>query len=190
MHIFLQRPTQQELEAFVDQSAHLPLSYSPIGVAQGTAAGFRLDEISVPVGTGQEAFVRAKTALAQWSHFKLGWLESFPSPASLEPGTVVAVLIRHLGFWSVNGCRVVYGVGDSGNERQFGFAYGTLKNHAEAGEEVFTVTMDSKTGEVSYRIRAASRPRAILARLGYPFTRLLQARFRRDSASAMQRAVG
>jgi uncharacterized protein (UPF0548 family) len=64
-----------------------------------------------------------------------------------------------------------------------------LTNHAECGEEVFEVRLDPATGEVTYRIRAVSRPRAPLARLGYPLTRMLQARFRRDSAAAVRRAI-
>ena len=108
--------------------------------------------------------------------------------AAVAPGTVVAVLVRHLGFWSMNGCRVVYAIAGDGS-REFGFAYGTLTNHAETGEELFKVALRPGTGEVTYVIRAASRPRALLARLGYPVTRSLQARFRRDSAAAMGRAV-
>ena len=66
----------------------------------------------------------------------------------------------------------------------FGFAYGTLTNHAEAGEELFEVFMDPRTEDVMYRIRATSWPRATLARVGHPIVRALQARFRRDSAAA------
>ena len=43
---------------------------------------------------------------------------------------------------------------------------------------------------VWYDILAFSRPQHFLARLGYPFARRLQKRFARDSAAAMQRAVG
>jgi hypothetical protein len=71
----------------------------------------------------------------------------------------------------------------------FGYAYGTLTNHAESGEELFEVSIDPASGEVRYRIRAASKPRAPLARLGYPIVRTLQARFRRDSVLAMRRAL-
>jgi uncharacterized protein (UPF0548 family) len=113
----------------------------------------------------------------------------FPRGAPIETGTVVAVMLNHLGFWSLNGCRIVYMVGDGDSATQFGFAYGTLTNHAERGEEIFEVSIDPSSQEVSYRIRAASKPRAALARVGYPFTRALQARFRRDSLRAMQRAI-
>jgi len=128
------------------------------------------------------------TALAEWRHFELGWVELFPSRAPAVPGTVVAVAITHLGFWSLNGCRVLYPTGEAGGST-FGFAYGTLTNHAESGEEIFEVGFDRSAGEVSYRIRAVSRPRATLARLATPYTRLLQARFRRESALAVRRAI-
>ncbi|HEV8396440.1 MAG TPA: DUF1990 family protein [Vicinamibacterales bacterium] len=92
------------------------------------------------------------------------------------------------GFWSLNGCRVVHPIGEPGGST-FGFAYGTLTNHAESGEEIFEVSLDPVTDEVSYRIRVVSRPRAALAALAFPYTRLLQARFRRASALAVRRAI-
>lgn len=178
----------QEVERFVAASRDLPLSYEPIGLAKGGAAGFQIDEQVAVVGAGEAAFARATAALIEWRHFELGWLEVFPGRGPIDPGTVVAVSVRHLGFWSLNGCRVTYAIGSPG-DTTFGFAYGTLGNHAETGEELFQVSFRPDTGEVSYLIRAASKPRAALARLGYPFVRLLQARFRRDSARAVQRAV-
>ena len=90
------------------------------------------------------------------------------------------------GFWSLNGARVVSLADD---KARFAFAYGTLTNHAEHGEELFEVSLDAQSGDVTYRIRAVSWPQAMLARVGYPIVRSLQARFRRDSAAAMRRAV-
>lgn len=182
------RPSAHAVEAFVTASRRLPLSYDPVGLARGNPAGFAVDELVAIIGHGQAAFDTARTALFEWRHFEFGWVELFPRSASTAPGTDVVILVRHLGFWSMNGCRVVYSVGGA-EEREAGFAYGTLTNHTESGEEIFTVSFRPDTGEVSYSIRAASRPRAALARLGYPVTRLLQARFRRDSARAMARAV-
>lgn len=182
------RPSLLEVEAFIAASRHLPLSYEPVGLAKQSGAGFQVDEQEVVVGQGDAAFERAKVALTEWRHFDTGWVEVFPTFASVAPGTVVAVLLRHLGFWSLNGCRVVYAL-DGDGSREFGFAYGTLTNHAESGEEIFRVSLHPATGEVSYGIRAASRPRALLARLGYPVTRSFQARFRRESAAAIARAI-
>ena len=57
----------------------------------------------------------------------------FPTSASIQPGTTAAVLIHHLWFWSLNGCRVVYELGDRPDDTSFGFAYGTLTIQSPAG---------------------------------------------------------
>ena len=124
-----------------------------------------------------------------WKQFDIGWVETLPRHAPVAVGTVVAVLIRHLGFWSLNGCRVVYRVGCLDDAARFGFAYGTLTNHAESGEELFEVFIDQQTDVVTYRIRATSSPQAAIARVGQPIVRALQARFRDHSAAAMKLAT-
>jgi len=182
---YLTRPSSTAIARFLKESKGLPLSYGPIGILDTTVR--RLDEQTVTIGHGRTDFDRAKQELRSWTHFALGWVELFPGAASTEPGTEVAVSIRHLGFWSLNGCRVLYQVAD---ETRFGFAYGTLPNHAEAGEELFVVAFDPVTEAVTYRIRAVSWPYALLAYLGQPIVRHLQERFRRDSAAVMARAVG
>jgi len=184
------RPSQREIEEFITRSRDLPLSYSPIGIAKESPDGFKVDEASGVIGHGQQAFERAKLALAQWRHFDFGWVELVPRGAAIEPGSVVAILVHHLWFWSLNGCRVVYTLGDRRSCLGFRFAYGTLSNHAELGEEIFEVSLVPDSEEVIYRIRAVSKARATLARIGYPFTRMLQARFRRDSITALRRAIG
>ncbi|HYW70782.1 MAG TPA: DUF1990 domain-containing protein [Pyrinomonadaceae bacterium] len=181
------RPTTAEVERFLTQARDLPLSYEPVGIARDIPTGFRLDVAEAVVGKGEADFARAQDALRHWRQFELGWVELFPPNAPAEPGTFVAVLVHHGVLWSLNGCRVVYSVGD---ESSFGFAYGTLTNHAEMGEELFQVSINRESDEVTYLIRAASKPRALLARIGYPYVRFCQARFRRDSLTAMRRAIG
>ena len=176
------RPSREAIDRFLCDSQALPLSYAPIGIVTGDAPRHGLDEAVVNIGRGTADFERACAALTAWKHFDIGWVELFPPHAPIVVGTVVAVLIRHLGFWSLNGCRVLYDVGSLDGDR-FGFAYGTLTNHAEAGEELFEVFLDRKRDEVIYPIRAISWPRAALARIGQPIVRALQARFRRDSAA-------
>jgi uncharacterized protein (UPF0548 family) len=183
------RPSQRAIERCIAQSRALPLSYAPIGLVRNKTVRHDIDEVVVAIGRGQADFERARAGLAAWNHFEIGWVELFPRNAPVETGTVVTVLVRHLGFWSLNGCRIVYGVGDRDRGARFGFAYGTLTNHAEAGEELFEVSLNPDTDEVTYRIRAVSWPQATLTRIGYPIARLLQARFRRDSAEAMRRAT-
>jgi uncharacterized protein (UPF0548 family) len=183
------RPSLDTIDRFLRDSEALPLSYAPIGIASDARACRHLDEATVAVGHGEADFARARAALMAWRQFDIGWVETFPRLAPVAVGTVVAVLIRHLGFWSLNGCRVLYDIKSSDDIRRCGFGYGTLTNHAEKGEELFEVFLDPRTDEVIYRIRAMSWPRATLARVGQPIVRVLQARFRRDSAAAMRRAT-
>lgn len=183
------RPSADTIERFLRDSQDLPLSYGPIGLVSAPATGHDLDEATVAIGRGAADFARARAALLAWKQFDIGWVETFPREAPVAVGTVVAVLIHHLGFWSLNGCRVLYGVGGLSDDARFGFAYGTLTNHAEAGEELFELFTDPQTDDVMYRIRATSWPRATLARVGQPIVRALQARFRRDSGAAMKRAT-
>lgn len=182
------RPPPEAIDRFLLDSRDLPLSYGPVGIVGGDTARPGDDEAIVAVGRGYADFERARAALVAWKHFDVGWVETFPRHAPIAIGTVIAVLIRHLGFWSLNGCRVVYHVGGPGDAR-FGFAYGTLTNHAESGEELFEVFLDRQTDAVLYRIRATSSPQSTLTRAGQPIVRGLQARFRRHSASAVRRAI-
>lgn len=184
----IRRPSKLEIAEFLARAQDLPLSYGSIGIARQNPAGFKVDETSAVIGRGELSFERARTALSNWRQFDLGWVELFPRGASITPETVVAVLVRHLGFWSLNGCRVVYSIGDK-NSSHFGFAYGTLTNHAECGEELFEVSFDPESEAVTYRIRAVSKPHLALVWMGYPFTRALQARFRRHSITAMKNAI-
>jgi uncharacterized protein (UPF0548 family) len=183
------RPSPEHIHRFLRESQDLPLSYGPVGIVNAGTVRQDLDEATLAIGHGKADFDRARAALLAWKQFDIGWVETFPRHAPVAVGTVVAVLIRHLGFWSLNGCRVLYNVGCPDDAGRFGFAYGTLTNHAEAGEELFEVFMDRQTDEVMYRIRAVSWPHATLARIGQPIVRVLQARFRRHSAAAMTRAI-
>lgn len=185
----IRRPSPSAIDRFLEVSRELPLSYSPIGLVGNASPGTRVGEHVVSIGHGQADFDRAQSALRAWTHFAIGWVELFPRNAAIEVGTVVALLIRHVGCWSLNGARVVYQVGGGAAEPGFGFAYGTLTNHAESGEELFEVFVDRATGTVMYRIRAVAWPQSALARIGQPIVRRLQARFRRDSAAAMVRAT-
>ena len=120
--------------------------------------------------------------------FNLGWVQIYWPEAPVAVGTAVAVLARHLGFYSLNACRIVYVVHEEGPLRSYGFAYGTLPDHAEKGEERFTIEWQADDS-VWYDIFAFSRPNQLLAKLGYPITRLLQKRFAEDSKRAMKRAI-
>jgi len=118
--------------------------------------------------------------------FGIGWVELFPAKTPVDVGVTVAVLVNHFGFWSLNACRIVYVFQE---ERRFGFAYGTLRDHAEQGEERFSVEWLADDDSVFYDILAFSRPGKWQARVFQPLCRRLQRKFARDSMAEMKRAV-
>lgn len=183
----LQRPSKATIDRFLDRSRELPMSYVPTGILNEPSAARRVDEQVVVIGHGDADFQRARTALLTWKHFDLGWVEAFPDRLRIEAGTNVAVLIRHLGFWSLNGARVL-DCADRADSQSVAFTYGTLTNHAESGEELFEVWLDPQSGHVIYKIRAVSWAQSPLAWIGQPIVRLLQAKFRKDSATVMRLA--
>lgn len=189
--LFLRRPTAEAIRAFLASQARLDLTYSAVGATTTTPpAGYVVDHTRMRLGAGEKVFVAAKAALERWQQFRLGWLEASPEDTPIKEGQVVAILARSIGLWWLNACRIVAVVNDEGAVKRFGFAYGTLPDHAGSGEERFLVEWDREDDSVWYDILAFSRPRHILARLGYPWMRRVQKRFGRQSAAAVCRALG
>lgn len=181
----LTRPTPERIARFRAEQSTLEFSYSSPGSTRGAAPSeMNRDRHSIRLGIGDEAWSRACNSIRAWRMFDLGWVELHDASAPIEVGTTVAVLIRSLGLWSLNAARIVYVVDEPA---RFGFAYGTLPDHAESGEESFLVTRDP-AGSVSYEITADSRPNQLAAKIAYPWVRTLQKRFARCSLQAMQRA--
>ena len=120
--------------------------------------------------------------------FDIGWVSLSSSDTPIAPGLTVAIVVKHLGIWSLNACRIVYVIEESGPRERYGFAYGTLPEHEEQGEERFTVEWNKQDDSVWYDILAVSKPGA-LAKIAYPYARRLQKRFASDSKLAMKRAV-
>ena len=152
-------------------------------------AGYQADHNRIRLGGGASAFAEACAALRRWAMFDLGWLELLPADAAIEPGVIVCVRVRHFGIWSLNACRIVYVVDEDGPRKRYGFAYGTLDDHAERGEERFTIEWNREDDAVWYDILAYSEPRHPLVRFAYPLARAMQKRFARDSLEAMRRAL-
>jgi uncharacterized protein (UPF0548 family) len=188
--LFLCRPTVGTIQAFLAAQAKLNLTYAAVGATAATPpAGYAVNYTRIKLGNGEKVFAAAKAALERWQQFRLGWVEASPEDTPIRQGQVVAVLARSIGLWWLNACRIVAVVNEDGPEQRFGFAYGTLPDHAGSGEERFLVEWDRQEGSVWYDILAFSRPRHLLARLGYPWVRRVQKRFGQESAAAMRRAV-
>jgi uncharacterized protein (UPF0548 family) len=161
-------------------------SYSQVGATRGTIPnGYNVDQYSARLGAGDAVFESAKDAIRTWTPFHLPWIRVV-AQSEPAPGVMAAVVVRLVGLWWTNVSRVIYTVDEADS---FGFAYGTLPYHAEAGEELFTVERSGDSAEVTYRVLAFSRPRHPLARLGYPLSRAAQRRFGVGSIDAMRRAT-
>lgn len=165
-----------------------PFSYDSPGVtgADEVPSGFDSDRQRVLLGYGRRSFERAKQAITQWKMFDHAMTTLYWPDRPIERGAAVAVSIRVGPLWSLNPCRIVYTIDEP---TRFGFAYGTLPGHIESGEERFMVEWLPADDSVWYEIHAVSRPSHVVTYFGYPIARLEQARFRRLSGEAMQRAV-
>jgi uncharacterized protein (UPF0548 family) len=187
--LLLRKPSEKQIADFISAQKNKPFSYNPIGITnQLPASGYNIDHNQIRLGSGPESFRAAQVAIRQWKMFDLGWVCLYRSDAAIEIGSTVAVLVRHLGFWSLNACRIVYVVEQDDARRRYGFAYGTLLDHAERGEERFLVEWNKEDDSVWYDILAVSKP-GPMAMLGYAYTRRLQKRFARDSKEAMKKAA-
>ncbi len=181
------KPSDIEVLKFIEASARSELSYAEVGATQGNApSGYVVDRNHTMIGGGAGSFEKAKTALHHWMMFDIPWVRLYWEDAPIEASQVVAILINHLGFYSLNAARIVYVIDE---QNRFGFAYGTLAEHAESGEERFLVEVDPESGDVFYDIFAFSKPKHLLAKMGYPITRRFQKRFAQQSMGAMRRAM-
>jgi uncharacterized protein (UPF0548 family) len=187
--ILASKPSRISIDAFIAAQENQKFSYPETGhSSEGAPPGYNLDHHRIQLGVGVNAYERAKSAVRQWKMFDMPWIALCWPDTPIEVGATVAVVVSHLGFWSINPSRIVYVVDERGASQRFGFAYGTLPDHSEIGEERFAVEMNLEDQSVWYEICAFSRP-GKLARLGYPFARKLQKRFARDSKAAVQRFV-
>ena len=148
-----------------------------------------VDHNRIRLGVGPETWSRAIEAVTAWKMFEMDWIQLYWPSTPIQSGENVAVVANYLNCYWLNACRIVYVVREAGTPERFGFAYGTLQEHAESGEERFVVERDPTTAEVWYDILAFSRPHQLLPRAAYPLARRLQKRFAADSKSAMLRAV-
>ena len=186
----LTAPPEDEVRRFIAKQKDSSFSYPHVGAsATAVPAGYNLDHNRVQLGRGENTWQRGLGAIRAWRMFSLSWVNLHWQSAPIVVGTDIAVSVHHFGFYSLNACRIVYLVDEEGAVKRFGFAYGTLAEHAESGEERFTVEWNRADDTVWYDILAFSRPRQMLARLGYPLSRSLQKRFAEGSKAAMMNAA-
>lgn len=178
----VRKPSPSVVDQFIESQRNLPFTYEEVGATRGPLpGGYSHDHSRVQLGHGRVVFQRAVSALRNWQQFDLGWVRIVPEGVALQIGATVAVEVRTFGLWSLSAARVVYVINEIDRSTRFGFAYGTLPDHVERGEERFLIDWKHDDDTVWYDILAFSRPRHPLVRLGSPLARQLQKRFARDS---------
>jgi uncharacterized protein (UPF0548 family) len=172
----LRRSWQAENVRLADL-ATLPLTYTEVGASAelGAAAGTGLDlppgyhhiHQALRIGSGRDRFERAADSVMHYGMLRGAGVRVHASTEVAEVGTLV---LGRLGPIYAP-CRVVYVI-DEPNLR--GFAYGTLRGHAEAGEERFAVRYDPASESVYAEVSAFSRPNTWWSRTGAPVASFVQ----------------
>jgi uncharacterized protein (UPF0548 family) len=193
------RPTETAIRAYLAERMDGSFTYANVGCTRETQPaerGWNIDRQRVLLGHGEEVFRRACAAIENWRMFPREVAELCWPDVGICAGNTVGVLYwaATVRLWLLCPARIVYvlhgPVASSGEQvEQFGFAYGTLAGHPERGEERFLALWNKSDDSVWYDLMAVSQPAHWLARLGYPYARHEQARFRRLSGAAMQAAV-
>ena len=188
--ISLTEPSETDVRRILDEQRERPFSYSEIGASRnGAPPGYPVNHHRSPLGRGEKDYQRAIDAIRSWRMYDLNWTRLYSPDTPIEPGRTVAIVARHFGFWSLNVCRIIYVLDDSASLKRYGFAFGTLPEHVEQGEERFAVEL-VEDGSVWFELFAFARARHPLARMAPPLAALLQRRFAREAAAAIQRFVG
>jgi len=187
----IKKPDDQRIKEFIEAQSRLEFTYPMIGATRKEQhpSGYILDHNRIQLGHGTALFIRAKQALSEWRHFQFDWIELHQFNETPEPDQTVGVLAHALGLWVLNACRVVYVLEESEPVQRFAFAYGTLPEHAESGEERFQVEWHAEDDSVWYDIFAYSRPNQLLSKISYPYVRRKQKQFAQDSMQAMKKIV-
>lgn len=187
----LTKPSDDRIRQFIEGTKHASFTYSAKEATRGlnAPAGFTVDHNRALLGKGDEVFKQAANAVRDWQMFNFPWLMLKPESKTIEPGVTVAIC-ANLGVWIMNACRIVYVIDERTDAlTRFGFGYGTLPSHLECGEERFLIEWNHDDDSVHYDLFAFSKPQHPLAKLGFPFTRLGQKQFIKDSKNAMLTAV-
>ena len=181
----LTKPAPDALARLVARQGDCELTYTEHGATAGDLPrGYHHDEWEADLGAfSQDTFDRLADELRQWRVQTGSGLTIFPAEP-VRPGLTFALWFRLPAAYATAAGRVVY-VTDE--QDRSGFAYGTLPAHPEQGEEAFHLVRQED--RLVFKVRAFSRPRHWLARLGTPVSRALQRRMNQAYLETMREAV-
>lgn len=166
------------------------LTYGPAGVTRpedpvwAAPAGRRAYERSVPVGRGDDSWVRARAALLSWGVKTRSGFAVEPAAGS-DPGVREGAdywLVAAVGPLRIREPARVVAVVDRPD--RCGFAYGTLQGHPVSGEEAFVLHRDD-AGVVRLTLRSVTAPGPGPWRPAFPVVLVAQRWYRRRYARAL-----
>ena len=171
MPILLRNPSSSTLERLWVLAQAKDVSYDPVGATRVRLRrpGFITQRHERRLGEGGAVFAAAADALRHWEAHRRAGARLVPEAAPPAAGGTVLVVVRLVGLHVIAPCRVVYVTDEP---ERFGFAYGTLPGHPEAGEESFHI--EPRRDGIYFVIFRIVHP---LARLGGPVARRLQLGF-------------
>ena len=187
MPLLLSDPSDAVIRRYLDQQGNAEFSYRDVGRTKESIScpGFTVDDHRRQIGVGEACFQKACEFIRNGDQLRLGWVTPFFSETPLREGQTIVLLIRGFGLRVLTSCRVVYLLQESGEMCRGGFAYGTLDDHPECGEERFQIVWDRQSDGVWYEIAAFSRPSLWYSKIGYPLVRRMQYQFAADSTKAV-----
>ena len=159
---------QRRLEAF----SRAPLNFDPATL--GESAGYGTTDVCHPLPpetpgdpTPHGSWEVARRLIADYAFAPPGIVRAYYDPAVPLEGRTMVLRLRALGVFRVFvGVRIL-SVTDETREidgrraRVWGWTYGTLAGHVEAGEMTWETRKWLDTGEVDFHVHATSRPAKI-----------------------------
>ena len=141
--ISLFKPGTAPVNKFLKKSKNGSFSYKELGRSKekDIVKGYDNDFNRIQIGEGEQVFQAACTVIRNWQMFPGGWAYIEPAHAPIKVGQNVAMVARVMGVYFISDCRIVYIVDEEKPVRRYGFAYGTLGQHVEKGEELFSIEM-------------------------------------------------
>ncbi|KAJ1631797.1 hypothetical protein T492DRAFT_993015 [Pavlovales sp. CCMP2436] len=129
-------------------------------------AGLQLCERSAVVGRGQQAYDRARNALANGELISgVPWATICLGGKPAEAPDLATVVQCYRSVWCLNPCRVTYAALGTTHST---VAYATLNGHLLEGEEAFDLRM-ALDGRVHVRVASLSKGSGVLGTLATPF---------------------
>ena len=179
----LRRPSAPDLQAVLDRQGDQDVTYAGVGgtISGQVPPGYRSEHLSAVIGHGDAHFDSARGALADWRPQR-GSGFAVVTDGPIAEGTTVALAVPLPVGWVLAACRIVAVIDDADS---YGFAYGTLPEHPESGEELFAVDRHPD-GSVTFRISVFWKPHGFLPRVGSPVVSVLQRRGTRAYLDAMR----